>query len=139
MRALPLAFDDGTLRFLGATPRGYTRDLWRAVRPDFTGLSRSHSIMAEREGFSSQIFPQLRKLQKTVPPHRSGGVYLDQVRSVTVRIDQRPCRMYQGDSLAANIDRPNLGNQGVTLNLVAGERYLRSSRQFSAEFMVSVA
>ncbi|QAU36888.1 hypothetical protein XH86_03620 [Bradyrhizobium guangdongense] len=24
---------------LGATPWGYTRDLWRAVRPDFTGLS----------------------------------------------------------------------------------------------------
>src|ERR1044072_5679986 len=30
--------------YLGATPWGYTRDLWRAVRPDFTGLSRSRFI-----------------------------------------------------------------------------------------------
>ena len=29
---------------LGATPKGYTRCSWRAVRPDFTGLSRSRLL-----------------------------------------------------------------------------------------------
>lgn len=39
----------------GATPRGHTRSSWSAVRPYFTGLSRSRFIMAEREGFSARV------------------------------------------------------------------------------------
>ncbi|MBP1062722.1 hypothetical protein JOE51_004189 [Bradyrhizobium japonicum] len=69
------------------TIRGYTRDLWRAVRPDFAGLSRSRFSMAEREGLSSPL-PRLRKNRRKtripqkpvgfcdhrrVPPIRSGG------------------------------------------------------------------
>lgn len=42
-----------------ATRGGYTPGLhqsfWFAVRPCFTGLSRSRFIMAEREGFSSRL------------------------------------------------------------------------------------
>src|ERR1700731_1992189 len=37
---------------LGATPEGYTGKSGRAERPYFTGLSRSHFKVAEREGFS---------------------------------------------------------------------------------------
>ena len=38
---------------LGATPGGYTGKPGRAKRPYFTGLSRSHFKVAEREGFSA--------------------------------------------------------------------------------------
>jgi len=48
---LPLAGQRGIL----GPARGYTKRLWRAVRPYFTGLSRSRFIMAEREGFSFRL------------------------------------------------------------------------------------
>src|ERR1700730_4137414 len=39
----------------GATPGGHTRSSWGAERPYFTGLSRSHFKMAEREGFPLRL------------------------------------------------------------------------------------
>jgi hypothetical protein len=41
--------------YLGATPGGYTGKPGRAKRPYFTGLSRSHFKVAEREGFASPL------------------------------------------------------------------------------------
>jgi hypothetical protein len=41
---------------LGATPRGYTGNSGRAEMPYFTGLSRSHFKVAEREGLSERFF-----------------------------------------------------------------------------------
>ena len=38
---------------LGATPEGYTRDLWRAVGAYFAGAFSKRFDMAEREGLSS--------------------------------------------------------------------------------------
>ncbi|MGY4325679.1 hypothetical protein ACVWWG_000093 [Bradyrhizobium sp. LB7.2] len=50
--ALPLAVRMANSGHPRATPQGYTRDLWRAVRPCFTGFSQRRFDMAEREGFS---------------------------------------------------------------------------------------
>ena len=54
VRSTALRLSDGHGR-LGATLRGYTRDPLRAVRPYFTGLSRSCFIMAVREGFPLRL------------------------------------------------------------------------------------
>src|SRR5690242_280789 len=62
-----------------ATPGGYTRDLWRAVRPDFSGLSRSRFSMAEREGFEPPIGLHLCRISSavhstTLPPLLEGQI-----------------------------------------------------------------
>jgi hypothetical protein len=65
---------------LGATPKGYTGKPGRAKRPYFTGLSRSHFMVAEREGFEpptgsvtrARIFRKCRVPKFCVSWHGSG-------------------------------------------------------------------
>jgi len=58
----------------GATPGGHTRSSWGAERPYFTGLSRSHFIMAEREGLSARVPGTSKTAVKSAFPDNRGGL-----------------------------------------------------------------
>jgi hypothetical protein len=62
-RVFPSVALRGNMGLLGATPWGYTGNPGRAKKPCFTGLSRSHFKVAEREGIEPHI--PLEKLRQT--------------------------------------------------------------------------
>jgi hypothetical protein len=59
---------------LGATPGGYTSKFPVCRRPDFTGLSRSHFKVAEREGFSARVPGTSKTEVKSAFPDNHGGL-----------------------------------------------------------------
>jgi hypothetical protein len=80
---------------LGATPGGHTRSSWGAERPYFTGLSRSHFKVAEREGLSTTNL-----FDKHVPPRDLPTTF----RTVT----STPPNALAALSNASNIDKRSM-------------------------------